>query len=101
MKIFQSIQTNFAILGINRNQSVQKHNTNFKNLVSLILHGFITISYLLYLVRIASTFREYTDGIFATSAVIVCGVSMAIVIWTMAKWFKLIDNLESIIIDSE
>lgn len=101
MEIFKSIQKNFAILGIDRNQLTKKHNTNVKNLLSLFLHSFFTIANLFYLARIAINFRDYADGIFATSAVVVCGVSMVIIVWTMPKWFKLIDNLEKVINYSE
>lgn len=101
MKIFQSIQKNFAVLGIDRNQLLQKHNTNFRNSVSLFLHCFITVSYLVYIVHIASTFREYIDGIFVTSAVVVSGLSMAIVVSAMEKWFNLIFSLESVIVTSK
>lgn len=101
MEIFQSIQKNFAILGIDRKQLTEKRNTNDKNLLSLFLHGFFTIAYFLYLVRIANNFREYAAGIFETSAVLICGVSMIIIVRTMPKWFKLIDNLEEVINCSE
>lgn len=101
MKIFRSIQENFAILGVNPNQLTKKNNINVKNLISLFFHGFIIIAYLLYLARIANSFREYTDGIFATSAVLVCGASMIIIVWKMPKLFKLIDKLENVINCSE
>lgn len=101
MEIFQSIQNNFAILGIGRNQLTRKHNTNVKNVLSLFLHTFFTIANFLYLARMANNLREYADGIFTTSAVLVCGASMLIIVWTMPNWFELIDNLEKIINSSE
>lgn len=101
MEIFQSIKQKFAILGIDRNQLTENSNINVKNVLSLFLHTFFTIENLFYLARVANNVREYADGIFATSAALVCAACMLIIVWTMPKWFKLIDNLEEIINCSE
>lgn len=88
IKIFQSLQGNLAILGIDSFQSIQKDPLNARNLLSLILQCFFIVSSLLYTLYEANSFQEYTDGLSSILALIICNIDFGIITLEMAEWFK-------------
>lgn len=97
MKLFQSIQNSFAHMGINSDQSIQSHSFNIKNVISILLHITSVISTILYLLKVADSFGDYTNAAFSISGVTVSGLGAVNVIWTMKKWFNVMNDFEKII----
>lgn len=97
MKLFQSIKSSFALMGINSYQAKQLHPFNTRNTISILLHFMSMISTILYLLRVADSFDEYTNAAFSISGVTVAGLGAVNVILTMADWFEVMNNFETII----
>lgn len=75
MKIFQTVRSNFAILGIS--------------------------SISVFLVYVAKSFEEYTNSIYITSVSVALFVTLSFLVRRMANLFEFIDNLDKIVDESE
>lgn len=98
MKLFQSVQKNFAVLGIIRpSQPIQTQYHFNKKILKISL--WFCLEFILngtFLAFVACTFREYTHTIYTTSASIMVIIYYAILVFKTAKLFELIDNFEKV-----
>lgn len=90
MKLFQTVQRNFAALGIRTNQP--KFNKNLAK--SCFIYYFSFFMSIRFLFFEAKTFLEYTSSIYLTTALLVIFTYFTIFILKLEKFFELIDNLE-------
>lgn len=97
MKIFQTIQKKFALVGISKAPAAQSESFNWRLLMSFIslYSEFITI--LLYIMLEAETFAEYIQLAFLLSLTVQITFDLSIIIIKTKKMFELIDHFESII----
>lgn len=101
MKIFQSIQDNFALLGINSCQSSQKHPFNVNILATVIWCVFSTASYVLWFIYEADSFGDYMNSALYTFESLICIAGLSALIWKIDQWFQFIEILEITINKSE
>lgn len=97
MKIFQQIQKNFAILGIDSKSSVQRIPFNARNVSALFLMGVPIVMECIFLNHVVSTFREYIEFIKIIIAMWTGTLALAAIIWKMSDLFRFIDSLEAAI----
>lgn len=100
MKIFHSIQKNFAILGVDLYQSKQDHAFNQRNVMVLIIFGLSLISGCVS-VSHANTFSEYINAFHIGVTVAFGGLTFAIVMYQMKLLFAFIESIEKLIDESE
>lgn len=103
MKIFQTVQSQYAILGITRssNHSTQELPFNGKILFGFLLFGCLIISGLVYILHVASGFMEQMQGvssILASTMMCICFVDIVLGKTTL---FEIIDNVEKLLDASE
>lgn len=101
MRLFQSVQSFFAIVGITSYQSMQKHPFNHKILATFFSYSLTMTSYNVYLFHVATTFWEYNDNIYMNSATMLVVIGFTIVVFNIKKLFEFIDSCEAITIDSK
>lgn len=101
IKLFRTIQTNFALLGISSHQSVQQCPFNVRNLLTIFSIGFSAISTTINLLYIASSFKEYADSVYVTSSAVLTFVIYLLFVWKMRLIFELVDDLEKTCNESE
>lgn len=101
MKLFESAQKNFAVLGISSYYSTQKYHLNMRNvtvallvIVDMLANG----AYNFYRDR---SFAEYLENIYVTTSLAVGLTIFIISIVLMPKIFMVIDSLEQTINKSE
>lgn len=101
MKVLQSVQNYFAIIGIVPPQSHQSHRLNMKNMTMLLIFSLFTVSANVFFVYEAENFRELTDSFYAACSATLTTLSFSTIIGRMYLAFEFIENLESIISKSE
>lgn len=101
MRVFQSIQTYFSILGINSDQSHKKNLFNAKNVIALVILCVCIVINSMYIIFEANTIDEYAKSVFMTTTSIVSILILAANIWRMAYFFKYINGLEQLIKNSK
>lgn len=101
MKIFQSIQQHFAILGITINQSRERSSINFKHLFIFFALNTSLTTQIVGIISIADNFEEYTVCIYGAYTLVMIEMEYAIHIWKMKQIFKFIENFEHLIESSE
>lgn len=102
MKVLQTVQKNFAVLGINPKRINPKQSkSDGKIVMTWLILSLATTSSAIFLLVEAKTFQEYTNNIYSTSAGAVLATTFTIVIFKMEKLFESIDSLEDIIDKSE
>lgn len=97
MKILQTVQKKYAILGICSNQS----KCNRKSVLMCLIYSLGCTLSALFLFYEANSFQEYTNNIYITSALAMCVTFFAIVVVKMRKLFEMIDNMEKSIDESK
>lgn len=95
MKLYQSVQRSFAMLGIHRNHLRQNHLLNGKILAVSFVYW--TGIILLCLSYNTPSFMEYTAVMFESSVLIFNMTCHTVLIFKMEKLFQLIDKCENII----
>lgn len=100
MKILQSLQHNFAILGIDEYQSKQKHSFNVRSVSVLLIFGISLISGCVSIAH-ANTFKEYLNAFHIAVTVAFGGLTFIIVICQMKILFPFIDYVEKVIDESK
>lgn len=98
MKIFQSIQKSFSILGIGRSQHKFNHRILVTSLMFCLATGFN--SKLLF-DGIKGDFKEYANIIFVVSAAMLLNVCFSNLVFKMEKLFGLIDLFEKTVNESK
>lgn len=101
MQTFQVMQKSFAILGIGEKQSLQKHLINVRNMAALcMLCAAVTLN-CVHLYHEAKTFKDYADGIYTGSSLIVAAILFTIIISDMRQVVKCLKNIEKLVNKSE
>lgn len=102
MKIFQTIQTQYSILGVcPPNQSTQKFSVIWRYLVGFSLFVYLILSQFLYMVHVASGFMEYVQLICAISGTLLLFFGLAAIGFRKSTLFEIIDRIEKLIATSE
>lgn len=97
MKVIQSTQRNFAILGIGVEQSNENHRCNRRNGLALFVLSLAAISCYVQLFHVADNFQEYTDAVYMSVSTTGTAAELVIVLWKMRPLFGIITNLETIV----
>lgn len=97
VKVFQSAQRIFSILGI----SSDKRPFNRTILTFVFTFGAMVCCYIVFLLSIAETFKQYTDNIYLTASTSIITFCLVVVSCKMRVIFKLIDCAESFINESK
>lgn len=98
MKIFQSLQINYALVGIIPPHQNRKHRIfNRKNTIALLMYFQIFAQCCAFLLVEAKTFNEYAESFCLTTAMLTAGSNFAIIVWKSKKAFQLIKNYENLI----
>lgn len=97
MKLFQRTQSYLAILGIEPNQLIQRHQFNGRILMGFLLLGLSTILFSLFLFYEAKNFREYTEIIYILSGMIVCTTAFTSTILKRKMIFDFFEMAENIV----
>lgn len=101
MKIFQSIQQYFTILGITEKQTRERSSLSLKHLTILLLMFSCVVTNAVCIVHVAETFEEYTLCIYGFFTFGMTVLEFAIHIWKLKPIFKFIGNFEQLIESSE
>lgn len=103
MKIFQTIQTHYAILGITNttHQSTQKHPFSIRVFMGFLLFGSLNVLDFVYIFRVANGFTDYMNSICAASTSIIFSITFAAIVFRKSTLFGSIDSLEQLIDTSE
>lgn len=101
LRILQTLQQKFAILGICPIETKQACNSRNKLLIGFCIFGISSISHCVFLFGVANTFEEYTNSIYMTTMTISIAAVYLIVVWKMENLFQFIENCEQIIDKSE
>lgn len=98
MRILQTLQQKFAILGI---CSIEMYHNKNKLLIGFLIFGISTISHFVFPFGVANTFEEYTNSIYMTTMTLSLLTVYSIVIWKTGKIFQFIEGCEQTIGKSE
>lgn len=101
MKIFQCIQSNFAIIGITVDQARERTLLSLKHIIIFLAMSASTTTQVLSIMYLAETFEEYTFCMYGIFTVVMTQAEFAIHIWKMKQLFKFIENFEHLISSSE
>lgn len=101
MKILQSTQRNFSILGIGVQQSNGKYILNVRNGLALFVLGLASISCYVQLFHVANNFQEYTDAVYMSVSTTGAAAELVIAIWKMRPLFECVTSFEKIVNRSE
>lgn len=101
MKILQSTQRNFSILGIGVQQSNGKYILNVRNGLALFVLGLASISCYVQLFHVANNFQEYTDAVYMSVSTTGAAAELVIAIWKMRPLFECVTSFEKIVNTSE
>lgn len=97
MKVLQSTQRNFSILGIGVMQSNEKYRFNRRNGLALFVLGLASISCYVQLFYVANNFQEYTDAVYMSASTTGASAELAIVLWKMRPLFEIVTKLDAIV----
>lgn len=98
MKLFQLIQKNYEILGIS---SIEAEFSQRKLVMTSLVFGLTTTSSCAFLIFQANTFNQFTMNIYISSACVIICIAFTIIALNQEKFFKLIDDYEKFIHESE
>lgn len=102
MKIFQTIQAQYAILGVSSsNHSTRKYMFSTRVLFGFLLIGCTIVSHFLYIFYVANDFMKYVASICVASGTTLTFVSLAAIVFRKAQLFGCIDIIEKFIDTSE
>lgn len=101
MKIFKSIQNNFAVLGVCASQTRERSSINLKNSIAFVLLLLNFCSQAMCFIFSAQSFEEYTVCIYAFLTLLMFQFEFVMHIWKMKQLFKFIENFEHLIESSE
>lgn len=94
LKLFQTIQKNFASLGIDPNSAMPLRSFNEKILMGLLALGSGIIFMLMFIFNEADTFSQYTQSIYFCSALILAALVLLNMGLNMSDLFKLISETD-------
>lgn len=101
MKVLQSTQWHFSILGIGIQESTGKHRFNIRNSLALLVLALASVSCYVQLFHVANNFEEYTDAVYMSVSTTGAAAELVIVMWKMRPLFEIIASIEIIVNSSE
>lgn len=101
MKIFQSIQRHFTVLGITVHQSREQSPISIKQLIVILIFVLNSGTQVMSIAFVAEEFEEFTFSIYALFTLTMCVIEFGILIWKMKQLFQFIENFENLIESSE
>lgn len=96
IKILELTQKNFATIGIHPNLVDQSYPFNGKNLLLFLLLTSSVICNLMYVIREAKTFDEYTQSVYMLSFAILTAIGSVSLLWNVTELFNLINGFENL-----
>lgn len=99
MKIFRTVLTNFAILGIDAKQIPFLHNSRL--LLGFAIIGLNIILCITYVLYVATTLKQYVQCINSTLGSVCGSIWFGLTVFHTPKIFEIIDNTEKMIEISE
>lgn len=100
MKVLESVQDNFAVLGINLSQSAQHHSFNLNQIMFMFVSG-TAISFSYISIFRSRTFKEYTESIHMGTSLTLGALIFGISLYKTKRIAVLIGRFGSIIGNSE
>lgn len=102
MKVFQTIQKQFAILGISSPRPpIQKYPFNERIYFGFLLFGCSTVSKFVYIFHVASGFIEYVECVSVISGSIIIIVCFGAIVFRKSTIFESVDLMEKLLDASE
>lgn len=101
MKFFQSVQSQFAMMGIILQQLTQKNPFNRTILLIFFSYTCNIISYCIFMYYEANTFQEYTESFYVTSTDVLVALCYASVVFRVDGFFKFIDACVKLVASSK
>ena len=102
MKIFQTIQKQYAMMGISPTHPwTQKSLFNKKIAFGLLLFAYCIVSQMVFILHVASGFMEYMEAICSSSATVIMFICFVAIVLRKTKLFESIENIEKLIDTSE
>ena len=102
MKIFQTIQKQYVILGIgSSNHPTQKYPFNRRIVFGVFIFGILFTFQSMYIIREASGFMEYVECICTASGNIIIFICILAMILGKTKLYESIENIEKLIDTSQ
>lgn len=101
MKIFEKVRENFAFLGIDSAQSIQKHPFNTKITMAFILIITTTFLHIMHIFHVASNLKERMQSATTTSGSLLISICFITIIFKMRTLFDCIKGFEGVIAMSE
>lgn len=101
VKVFQTIQRQFAILGINSDLIDKPYPFNRRIFIGFLILYSAFSSYLIFIIYEADTFYECAQSIYFSSVVILVAFCLMILLFRVHKLFKLITSVQNVIETSE
>lgn len=95
MKIFRTLQRQYAILGVY--PSAQKYPFNARVFFGFLLLGCVSVSQFVYIFLVADGFMEYMECVCSTFTTFIIIVCLAAVISRKTTLFESIDDIEQYI----
>lgn len=101
MKIFQSNQRHFTVLGITVEQSRKPSSFSFKHLTIILIILLCITALFMCIIFLADSFEEYTVCIYGIFTIGTTEIELALHVWKLKQIFKFIENFEHLIESSE
>ena len=101
MKVFQTIKKNFCAVGIGPNLALQTYPLNIKILMGFFILGTAIICMMVYIIRDAKTFSEYTQSLHLCSLSALIVFILLIVILKVENLFNLMNTCDELTETSE
>lgn len=102
MKILQSVQNDYPILGLHFiDQPIRNYYAlNKRNLQAFIMLSLAITSSIVYFFHVAKEIDEFTISFFVTTSFIVIAIVYGIVLWNRKSIFELVNVVEKLVNES-
>lgn len=97
MKIFESIQKQFGLLGIQSTLCPQRYSFNVKNSIALLILGQCSIISIIFLIFETKSLKDYADSLYMSATAILLTFNFLVYILNTSNIFELIANFENTI----
>lgn len=97
MKVFQTVQSNYELIGISSVESLHNFPYNPQISIGFLTFGVSTGSYIIYFFNMADDFKAYIEYTITVSAFLIISVCFGAVVLRMTELFENIDGMENVI----
>lgn len=97
MKLLQSVQRQFALMGVNRQQLTQKYRINHKVLLFFFSYTCNITTFSLFMYHECNTFQKYAESFFNISTDVLVTLCYANVVFRVDGFFLFIDSCTDIV----